>query len=135
MDCKIVYPQATLYFRKEHFKTSIPVAITAMLVMYTLNNSVASQLPKTSTIKFIDIWIIYGLFIHFLILMLLVMIEHLPGKNNIVFMENSKADVSRQTISAKGATKLFAQKVLPIFEILFVVSYSICACILYFKIP
>ena len=67
--------------------------------------------------------------------MLLVMIEHLPGNNNIVFMENSKADMSRQTISAQGATKLFAQKVLPIFEILFIVSYSICAFIIYYKTP
>ena len=81
--------QATLYFSKEHFKTSIPVSITAMLVMYTLNNSVASKLPQTSTIKLIDIWIIYGLFIHFLIIILLVLIEHTPGPNNLVFVENA----------------------------------------------
>ena len=28
--------QATVYFKPEHFKTSIPVVVTAMLVMYTL---------------------------------------------------------------------------------------------------
>jgi hypothetical protein len=103
-----------------------------MLVMYTLNNSIASKLPQTSNIKFIDVWIIYGLFIHFLILLLLILIEHLPGKGNIVFVENSKAgENSRNSLSAQEATKLFAQKVLPIFEILFIIFYSICACILY----
>ena len=62
--------QATLCFKREHFKISIPVAITAMLVMYTLNNSVSSKLPQTSMIKFVDIWICYGLFLHFVILLL-----------------------------------------------------------------
>ena len=122
--------QATLFFSKEHFKTSIPVSITAMLVMYTLNNSVASKLPITSTIKFIDIWIIYGLFLHFLIIILLVLIEHLPQGNNVVFVENSK-NAEIQSFRAKDAAKLFAQKVLPILEIVFIICYSVCALIIY----
>ena len=121
-----------MYFSKEHFKTSIPVSITAMLVMYTLNNSVASKLPQTSTIKFIDIWIIYGLFIHFLIIILLVLIEHLPGTTNLVFIESSKAvEITKTNFFSKDVRKLLAQKVLPIFEILFIVSYSVCALIIY----
>ena len=121
-----------MFFSKEHFKTSIPVSITAMLVMYTLNNSVASKLPITSTIKFIDIWIIYGLFLHFVIIILLVLIEHLPEGNNLVFVENTKnAEIQSKKVSAKDATKLFAQKVLPIFEIVFIFSYAIVACVLY----
>ena len=62
-----------------------------MLVMYTLNHSIASKLPQTAKIKFIDIWIIFGLFLHFLILILLVLIEHLPDQENLVFVENSKS--------------------------------------------
>ena len=121
-----------MYFSKEHFKTSIPVSITAMLVMYTLNNSVASKLPQTSTIKFIDIWIIHGLFIHFIIIILLVLIEHLPGTTNLVFVENSKpAKIPRTNFSAKDTTKLFAQRVLPVFEIIFVVFYFVCALLIY----
>ena len=124
--------QVTLFFSKEHFKTSIPVSITAMLVMYTLNNSVASKLPQTSTIKFIDIWIIYGLFLHFVIIILLVLIEHLPGTNNLVFVPNSKtAEIQRLGKRAKDAAIVFAQRVLPVLEILFIISYSFCAWILY----
>ena len=44
-----------IYFKREHFKTAIPVSITTMLVMYTLNNSIAANLPQSSDIKFIDI--------------------------------------------------------------------------------
>ena len=103
-----------------------------MLVMYTLNNSVASKLPQTSTVKFIDIWIIYGLFIHFIIIILLVLIEHLPGNTNLVFLEKSKpVETQKKTFSAKEATKIFAQKVLPIFEIGFIVSYAVCAVVIY----
>ena len=128
----MIIAQVTLFFNKEHFKTSIPVAITAMLVMYTLNHSIASKLPQTATIKFIDIWIIFGLFLHFLILILLVLIEHLPDHNNLVFIEHSKSgEKLRKDFTAQGATKFFAQKVLPMVEIIFIVAYSCCACILY----
>ena len=103
-----------------------------MLVMYTLNNSVASKLPQTSNIKFIDIWIIYGLVLHFVVLLLLVLIEHIPGKENVVFVEHSKAgENSKQNLLTQEVAKLFARKVLPIFEVIFTISYSICACIIY----
>ena len=126
--------QATLFFSKEHFKTSIPVSITAMLVMYTLNNSIASKLPQTSTIKFMDIWIIFGLFLNFVIILLLVLIEHLPGNDNIIFVENSKTkEIRTQGLKAKYGTIVFAQKALPILEIIFIVCYSFSAWIIYNK--
>ena len=61
-----------------------------MLVMYTLNNSISSKLPQTSDIKFIDIWIIFGLLLHFVIIILLILIEHLPDETNIVFVEQKQ---------------------------------------------
>ena len=121
-----------MFFSKEHFETSIPVSITAMLVMYTLNNSIASKLPQTSTIKFIDIWIIYGLSLHFIIIILLVLIEHLPGRNNLVFLENSKtAEMQSRKIPTKNTTELFARKVLPIFQLVFIISFSVFSFIIY----
>ena len=133
---KIIFYQVTLYFKAEHFKTSIPVAITAMLVMYTLNSSISSKLPQTSSFKFMDIWILYGLFIHFFILVLLVLIEHLPGKKNVVFIGESKGQMQRMNqqkveISKKGAVQMFAKKTLPILELIFIISYFIAASIIY----
>ena len=125
-----------MYFKAEHFKTSIPVAITAMLVMYTLNSSVSSKLPQTSCIKFMDIWIMYGLFIHFVILMLLVLIEHLPDQSSVVFIEDTKNPLRRSAkqksvFSLKEAVQIFAQKILPVVELFFIVSYFIAANIIY----
>ena len=59
------------------------------------------------------------------------LIEHLPGKDNLVFVENSKtAELQRQDLSAQDVTKIFAQKVLPVFEIVFFIFYSMCAFII-----
>ena len=75
--------QAAVYFKKENFKSAIPLAITAMLVMYTLKGSISSQLPATSYTKFIDIWLLYGLLMPFLILIVIVLIEHLPDNSQV----------------------------------------------------
>jgi uncharacterized membrane protein len=75
--------QVSVYFNKEHFKPAIPLAIPAMLVMYTLKGSISARLPVTSYIKFIDIWLLYGLIMPFLILIMIVLIEHLPKKSQV----------------------------------------------------
>ena len=72
-----------MYFKKEHFKSAIPLVITAMLVMYTLKGSISKDLPTTSYTKFIDIWLLYGLLMPFFILMLIVLVEHLPDNSQV----------------------------------------------------
>ena len=49
-----------------------------MSVMYTLNQSISAKLPPTSYIKFIDIWLLFGLIQPFFIIVMLVIIEHFP---------------------------------------------------------
>ena len=63
--CLMLICQATLYFKKEHFKTNVPVTITTMLVMYTLYMAVSNKLPPTSYIKMIDVYLIFSLMIPF----------------------------------------------------------------------
>ena len=121
--------QATLYFKQEHFKTSIPVAITAMLVMYTLNQSISSKLPQTSIIRFIDIWIMYGHCQHFLILVLLILIEHLPDNARVSYDSEG-----RKYKSPKAVTQMFARQVLPIIETVFVIAYFSAAFIIHNKV-
>lgn len=84
--------QAAIFFHKEHFNTAIPLVITSMLVMYTLEASISSKLPSTSYIKVIDIWLLYGLNIPFLILVLIILLEHIPEsrKVNIEFRPYQK---------------------------------------------
>ena len=130
--------KATLYFKKEHFKTGVAVATTAMLVMYTLNSSISSKLPKTSIIKFIDVWITYGLSIHFLILILLVVIEHLPEAGKVRHLKESTAGYGQPgaqeiPLSRRDIAEIFARKTLPSIQIIFVTCYIISALIIYNK--
>ena len=125
----IFFSQATLYFKAEHFKTSIPVAITAMLVMYTLNQSVSKMLPQTSLIKFIDIWICYGLFLHFIILTLLILIEHLPDNSRVSSLQRGEKQIQDKSLKTK--TQGFARRTLPFLEAIFVICYFMVAFIVH----
>ena len=120
--------------KKEHFKTAVPVCITAMLVMVTLKSSIASKLPQTSDVKFIDIFLYFGLLLHFLILVLLVLIEHLPDKKtNVVFVDDkSTEDIGiGSNRNTKQALVAFGRKVLPLCVLIFIFGYSLTAFILY----
>ena len=127
--------KATLYFKQEHFKTAIPVSITAILVMFTLNHSIALKLPATSEFKFIDLWIISGLLLHFTILILLILNEHLPEKPNIVLVEenNGKYQHSYYQGSPQERTRNFSRNILPYLELSFVVLYFLIAFFILFN--
>jgi hypothetical protein len=43
------------------------VSLTSMLVMYTLYQSVAGSLPQTAYLKMIDIWLLFGLIMPFVV--------------------------------------------------------------------
>lgn len=82
--CVLTIALCTVHFKAEHFKTSVPVAITSMLVMYTLHLAVSRSLPPTAYIKLIDVWILFHLIIPFLIFLLLFAVEHCETKSPIV---------------------------------------------------
>ena len=120
--------QATLFFKSEHFKTSVPVAVTTMLVMYTLNNSVSSKLPPTSYIKLIDVWLLFGLIVPFLIIILLVIIEHMPkpSKPSVVRVASGKPPRELPKPPENMVVR-FSRVYLPLLEVLFVIVYAAVA--------
>ena len=56
----------TILFEKELFADAIAVNLTIMLVMTTIFTSKIQELPPTSDMKMIDIWLIFSLIIPFL---------------------------------------------------------------------
>ena len=120
----------TVYFKPEHFKTSLPVAVTAMLVMYTLNQSISAKLPPTSYIKFIDVWLLFGLIQPFFIIIMLVLNEHIPRERVHVFSaKTDKAEPSK----LYGYVRVLAKFILPVIEISFTVIYFCVAIIFYYE--
>ena len=120
--------QITVYFKPEHFKTSLPVAVTSMLVMYTLNQSVSSKLPPTSYVKFIDIWLLFGLFQPFVMIIILILMEHLPNNNVKPFNDGKKENPK---IFLYRWVKLFGQVFNPLWQILFAFVYCMIALSLF----
>ena len=132
--------QTTLYFNKEHFKTNVPVTITTMLgkhtkyienlmtmfsvVMYTLYMAVSNKLPPTSYIKFIDVWLIFGLTLPFTVFFLHFLIEHLPTRHQ-------DPDTEERLVTAKRGLVTFAKMVMPCIILTFATVYLSVAVYLY----
>ena len=120
--------QITVYFKPEHFKTSVPVAVTSMLVMYTLNQSVSSKLPPTSYVKFIDVWLMFGLFQPFVMIIILILMEHLPTNSVKPFNDGKRGN---SKILLCKWVKLFGYIFNPIWQILFAFVYCLIAISLF----
>ena len=97
--------------------------------MYTLNQSVSKMLPQTALIKFIDIWICYGLFLHFIILILLILIEHLPDTSRVSSLHGGEKQIQDKSLKTK--TQTFARRTMPFLEAGFVICYFMAAFIIY----
>merc|ERR1712141_751896 len=65
----------TIFFDKDLFGDAIAVNLTIMLVMTTIFTSKIEELPPTSDMKMIDIWLIFCLVVPFLEVILRIAIE------------------------------------------------------------
>ena len=65
----------TIFFDRDLFGDAIAVNLTIMLVMTTIFTSKIEELPPTSDMKMIDIWLIFCLVVPFLEVVLRTMIE------------------------------------------------------------
>lgn len=79
--CILVMAIVTLYIDEKHFEATIMVALTAMLVMYTLFQSISEDTPNTAYLKFLDYWLIVALITPFVVFMLEVGLELWPRNN------------------------------------------------------
>ena len=67
--------QATNYLdNTEHLELIITVNITSLMVLSALYISVSNSLPATSDIKYVDIWLLFSLFIPFCFVLLNILI-------------------------------------------------------------
>ena len=65
--CILFMALLTLFIDQSHFEATIMVALTAMLVMYTLFQSISASMPSTAYLKLLDIWLIFGLVMPFVV--------------------------------------------------------------------
>ena len=105
------------------------VALTAMLVMYTLFQSVALTLPTTAYLKLLDYWLIFGLIMPFFVFSTLIYNELLTQRKKQVTIGGPG------TMCRKADTKfiIYARCVLFGITIAFNFIYGIIATIIYFS--
>ena len=67
---------ATTFFKPIFFEASLTVNLTIMLVMTTIFTSKIAELPPTSDMKMLDVWLIFCLFVPFSVALIQTAIEY-----------------------------------------------------------
>ena len=82
----------TLFIDFSHFEVLIMIALTSLLVTYTLYQSISAYLPQTSYMKMIDIWLLGGFILPFVIIAIQVIMDFLitGEKNQVIDMTNKE---------------------------------------------
>ena len=68
--CLLLAAEITLFIDESHFEATTMVALTSMLVMYTLYQASSAALPQTSYLKMIDVWLLPGLLLPFVVFLI-----------------------------------------------------------------
>ena len=90
--CLIMVAGFTLFINYNHFEATIMVALTTMLVIYTLHESISATLPATAYLKMIDIWLFGGLIVPFIIIGILIILDYLVMRETNSVIELQKED-------------------------------------------
>ena len=90
--CLVIIAGFTLFIDYSHFDATIMVALTTMLVIYTLHQSISATLPATAYLKMIDVWLFGGLIVPFIIIGILIFMDYLVIRETNKIMELLKED-------------------------------------------
>lgn len=135
------------------------IHLTTMLVMYTLYQGLQDIMPKTAYLKFIDIFLLYGLIVPFITFMVEVASKLLGGKENNVEDESNEDQLRMAIYTTPGSKGVFSstlkqmglskknqvpirekirrgleytsEKVIPMLTIIFLSGYSFMAVYYY----
>ena len=125
--CIIFMALITLYIDQSHFEATVMVALTCMLVMHTLFQSISESMPTTTYLTLLDIWLMFCLVLPFVVFTIEVVWELMDQK------------IKSNAISARKGNKRPSEKsplrkakcILPTITIAFVTIYSMVVIILY----
>ena len=112
----------TLFIDVSHFEATIMVALTSMLVMYTLYQSISATLPKTAYLKMIDYWLLGGLIIPFIVFNVLIIIDILITKSDSSDQVITKEGLKNINMKAKKALN-YCRIFIPLITFLIVLLF------------
>ena len=94
----------TIFFGKDLFADAIAVNLTIMLVMTTIFTSKIEELPPTSDMKMIDIWLIFCLVVPFTEVILRTAIECINCSCHICEPKDANKTKAEEEDKKKGAS-------------------------------
>ena len=102
--CLVLIAGFTLCIDFSHFEVNIMIALTSLLVTYTLYQSISGYLPHTSYMKMIDIWLFGGLIFPFFIIAILVIMDSLilKEKNLVIDLKDEGKRRLKSTVFMKS---------------------------------
>ena len=122
---------ATNYFiGEEFFGDAIAVNVTCMMVLASIYIAVSESLPLTSSIKYVDIWLLFSLIYPFLVVLLATYI-HVERRRSTICSPvlKNKIEMKQQNRRLKKlrVAEFVANYVLPLIFVTFTIMYfSIC---------
>ena len=99
----LLITMVTIFFDKDLFGDAIAVNLTIMLVMTTIFTSKIEELPPTSDMKMIDIWLIFCLVVPFLEVILRTAIECMNCSCHICEPKDANKAETKKEDRKKGA--------------------------------
>ena len=115
----------TLFIDESHIEATIMVAMTSMLVMFTLHQNVQSSVPYTAYLKFVDYWLIFGTILPFVVFIVEIAWE--------LGMGDKKTQNQVQRLNEKNYYKIVPMIGLPFLTFLFVICYTFIALYLQYQ--
>ena len=111
--------QATNYFKGDDvFEGIVMVNLTCMMVLSALYISVSNNLPSTSSIKMVEVWLLFSFLYPFVIILLQTWAQRIKYSNNGMDTK------SRIRIDLKcRVVFILAKVVVPTFGIFFTIAY------------
>lgn len=107
------------FYGLEHFDAMVAVNVTAFLVIATLFISVSNSLPRSSSIKMIDGWMIFTMFVPLAEVILQTMISKIPPEKNQAWVEARPPGGGRK----KQALQIMALYGLPAIFSIFLAAF------------
>ena len=79
----IIVVYSTNFLKEFFFEAIVSVNLTAMLVLTTIFLGVSGDLPTTSYIKYVELWLLFCLFVPFIYVLLHIYIDSLRVRKNM----------------------------------------------------
>ena len=129
--CIMFMALSTLFIDKSHFKAIIMVALTTMLVMYTLFQSISISLPATAYLKLLDYWLIFGLIMPFFVFTSIIInelkVEHNSNRVTVT------SDRRKMYVESDWEFIFWARIILPTITVAFIIIYFMTAIYINFS--